>query len=180
MDNLEGLYFDWLCSFVYNDRYFKRLSYKRLLEYLDLREFYYILPMDYPRAEDGVSLRYRFGREKNIDEREIANVLDVRPCSILEMMIALSIRIEESIMCDPDVGDRTGQWFWEMIISLGLGGQNDSSFDIYRVNTILYNFLERKYSSDGRGGLFTLSDPDRDQRTVEIWYQMQRHLGEVI
>lgn len=69
MDNLEGLYFDWMLSFVYDDHYFKNLSYRRLLEYLDLREFYYILPMDDNRAHDGISLRYRFGQEKGIDER---------------------------------------------------------------------------------------------------------------
>lgn len=178
-DNLEGLYFDWLCSFVYNDRYFKRLSFKRLLEYLDLRTFYYVLPMDDNRAKDGIALRYRFGQEKGIDDREIATVLDIRDCSILELMVALSIRIEENIMSDPEVGDRTGQWFWVMITSLGLGSMNDSNFDIAKVNDILYKFLERKYLPDGRGGLFALEHPDADMRDVEIWYQMHKYLGEM-
>lgn len=180
MDNLEGLYFDWLLSFVYDDQYFKRLSYRRLFEYLDLREFYYILPMDDNRCHDGIALRYRFGREKGIDEREIASVLDVRPCSILEMMVALSIRIEENIMYNADAGDRVGQWFWGMIVSLGLGDMNDRNFDIAKVNDILYAFLNRKYLPNGAGSLFTLEHPDRDMRQVEIWYQMQRYLGEIL
>lgn len=51
----------------------------------------------------------------------IASYLDNRPCSVLEMIIALAIRLEEHIMDDPDIGNRTGQWFWDMIVSLGLG-----------------------------------------------------------
>lgn len=41
----------------------------------------------------------------------------------LEMIIALAIRLEEHIMDDPDIGNRTGQWFWDMIVSLGLGSE---------------------------------------------------------
>lgn len=177
-NNLEELYFEWMLSFVYNDKYFKRLSFRRVLEYLYLREFYYILPMDDNRAQDGIALRYRFGREKGIDDREIASVLDVKPCSVLEMMVALSIRIEENIMSSYEVGDRTGQWFWTMMSSLGLGHMYDSNFNIHIVNDILHDFLERKYEPNGKGGLFTLSNPPEDLRNVEIWYQMNWYLGE--
>ena len=171
-NNLEELYFEWMLSFVYNDHYFKTLSFRRVLEYLYLREFYYILPMDDNRCQDGIALRYRFGREKNIDDREISNVLDVKPCSVLEMMVALSIRIEESIMGEYTVGDRTGQWFWIMMNSLGLGHMSDENFNIHTVNDILYDFLERKYEPNGKGGLFTLEEPPQDLRKIEIWYQM--------
>ena len=41
------------------------------------------------------------------------------------MMIALAIRCEEHIMDDPDAGDRTGQWFWSMLVSLGLGSMDE-------------------------------------------------------
>lgn len=83
-------------------------------------------------------------------------------------------------MSNDDVGNRTGQWFWGMITSLGLQGMNDSNFDMYKVNNILNTFLERKYLPNGRGGLFTLEHPDRDLRNVEIWYQMHRYLGEIL
>lgn len=178
-ENLGELYFEWLLSFVYNDQYFKNLSYRRILEYLYLREFYYILPMDENRMQDGTELRYRFGREKGFDDREIASELDARPCSILEMMVALSIRIEENIMANYEIGNRTGQWFWEMMNSLGLSHMTDSNFNMFVVNDILYTFLERDYAPNGKGGLFTIENPPEDLRRVEIWYQMHWHLGEI-
>lgn len=180
MSNVKELYFDWLCSFVYDNRYYNDLSYRRLLEYLHLRVFYDINPRDANRAEDGIALRYRFAREKGISEPVIASELDISSCSILEMMIALCIRIEDNMMDDPTVGNRTGQWFWEMISSLGLNGMTDRNFDINYTNRVLSDFLERRYEPNGRGGLFTIQNPKQDQRMVEIWYQMQAYLIEVL
>ena len=45
-------------------------------------------------------------------------------------------------MDDPDVGDRTGQWFWSMLVSLGLGGMEDRKFDRYFVDETLERFLD--------------------------------------
>lgn len=126
---LNQSYFAWMCQLVSNERYSKRLSYRKLLTHLHEVEFTYTLPMDGNRAEDGIDLRYRFGYENNYSEPMIASGLDDRPCSVLEMMIALSMRCEEQIMDDPDIGNRTGQWFWDMIDNLGLGNMSDSKFD---------------------------------------------------
>lgn len=171
VDNIEGLYFDWLISFVYDDRLYVNLSYRRLLETLYITPFSYTIPLDDNRYQDGISLRYRFGLENYIFENEVSSSLDYKPCSILEMMIALSLRIEEHIMGDPDIGDRTSQWFWGMIASLGLNSMTDANFDIIAVNDILKKFVERRYLPDGEGGLFTIDSPPTDLRNVEIWYQ---------
>ena len=103
-------------------------------------EFTYSIPMDGNRAEDGVDLRYRFGYENGYSSSMISTYLDNRMCSVLEMMIALAIRCEEHIMDDPDVGNRTGQWFWNMIVNLGLGSMNDSKFDRDYVEDIVQRF----------------------------------------
>ena len=105
---------------VFDGRYSKRLSYRKLLRELHRIEFTYSIPMDGNRAEDGVDLRYRFGYENGYSSSMISVYLDNRMCSVLEMMIALAIRCEEHIMDDPDIGNRTGQWFWNMIVNLGL------------------------------------------------------------
>lgn len=94
------------------------------------------------------------------------------------MMIALAIRCEEHIMDDPDIGNRTGQWFWNMIVNLGLGSMNDSKFDRDYVEDIVQKFLDRKYSRNGDGGLFTVNRSRYDLRSVEIWYQMCWYLDE--
>lgn len=180
MTGTRRLYFEWLLSFVYDDKLYVGLSYRRLLEYLYERDFYYIIAMDENRELDGISLRYRFAEVNgySVDSPEFSEISN-RPCSILEMMIALSIRMEEAIMSDPAVGNRTGQWFWSMINSLGLFDMTDRDFDIYKISNVLSKFLNREYRFDGAGGLFTLQNPGRDMRFVEIWYQMQGYLLEV-
>lgn len=95
---LNQSYFAWMCQLVSNERYSKRLSYRKLLTHLHEVEFTYTLPMDGNRAEDGIDLRYRFGYENDYSEPMIASGLDDRPCSVLEMMIALSMRCEEQII----------------------------------------------------------------------------------
>jgi hypothetical protein len=134
--------------------------------------------MDGNRAEDGMDLRYRFGDENSYDQALIATYLDDRPCSVLEMLIALAIRCEEQIMDDPDIGDRTGLWFGNMIYNLNLHTMHNSDFDREYVDEVIDIFLNRKYERDGRGGLFTVKNAPRDLRDVEIWYQLCWYLNE--
>ena len=177
-DELIDQYFDWMYQLVVDDRYSNK-SYRKLFARLYDTEFTYTIPMDGNRAEDGINLRYRFGREQLYSDVMVASCLDDRPCSILEMMIALSIHCEEHIMDDPDVGDRTGQWFWSMLVSLGLGGMEDRKFDRYLVDATLERFLDRGYERNGEGGLFTVNN-GRDMRRTEIWYQMNYYLSEMM
>lgn len=169
---LIDAYFEWMCQLVTGTIKSKRLRHRKLLAYLHSMSFKYILSMDGNRAEDGVSLRYRFGYEMNYADPVIAECLDDRDCSVLEMMVALAHRCEEEIMSDPELGDRTGDWFWGMVTSLGLWNMTDSIFNQTRVATTIKRFLNRQYNSDGSGGLFTVRDAMEDLRGVDIWYQM--------
>ena len=177
-NELIDLYFHWMYQLVVDNRYSNK-SYSKLFSRLHDTEFRYTIPMDGNRAEDGVELRYRFGSEKGYDERMIASFLDDRPCSVLEMMTALAIRCEEHLMENPEIGDRTGQWFWDMLVNLGLGRMDDGHFDRYEADRILERFLDRDYERNGKGGLFTVNN-GRNMRTTEIWYQMNYHLSELI
>lgn len=176
---LNYKYLDWMYDSMCNEKYSKKNTYRMLFEHLYEREFYYLIPMDSNRAEDGVDLRYQFGRKFGYSDPVIAEFLDKRPCSVLEMMIALAFRCENQIMDNPDLGDRTGQWFWEMIVNLGLGHMNDSNFDRVYTDEIIDIFLERGYSRDGNGGLFKIENTKKDMRTIEIWYQMCCYLSEL-
>lgn len=175
---LVSRYFDWMYRLVADDRYPK--SYRKLFSRLHDTEFTYTIPMDGNRAEDGIDLRYRFGRENAYPDAIVASLLDVVPCSILEMMIALSIRCEEHIMDNPEIGNRTGEWFWEMIVNLGLGSMDDARYDEAYVDDILERFLNREYEADGTGGLFTVRNPryaQYDLRNVDIWYQLNWYVS---
>lgn len=177
-NEIRDLYFEWMYHLVCNDRYSKKLSYRKLMHYLYNIDFYYIVPMDVNREDDGIELRYRFGYENSYDPKTIAVYLDIYPCSVLEMMIALSLRCEEHIMNDPEIGNRTGQWFWNMIVNLGLGSMTDEKFDMDYTERIIKMFLNREYKRDGEGGLFTVKNSQKDLRTAEIWYQMCWYLNE--
>lgn len=169
-DTINNEYFEWLYDLVCGDRFSSETSFRKLLMTLHSIEFRYYILKDENRASDGVYLRYRFTQSKHYDE-DIADYI-CGPCSVLEMMVALAIRCEENIMDDPKVGDRTGQWFWGMINSLGLGAMYDDIYDKDYVHKTIETFLNREYKPDGRGGLFTIKNCHRDLREVEIWYQL--------
>ena len=179
-NELNKEYFEWMYQLVYNEKYPKRLSYRKLLTHLHDIEFTYIIGMDGNRAEDGIDLRYRFGYERQYEAPVIATYLDDRPCSILEMLTALAIRCEEHIMDDPDIGNRTGQWFWSMISNLGLDFMSDTKFDKRYLDGVISKFLNREYKRNGEGGLFTVNNCKHDLRTAEIWYQMCWYLDDII
>lgn len=179
-DELINEYFEWMYQLVCNDRYYKRLSYRKLLYFLHDTDFAYTIPMDGNRESDGIGLRYSFGRQCGHEDSLVAAHLDDRPCSVLEMMIALSIRCESQIMDDPAAGDRTGEWFWNMVVSLGLGKMSDDHFDRNAVTHIINKFLNRDYKRNGEGGLFTVEHCEQDMRTAEIWYQMCWYLDEYL
>lgn len=177
LDILDQEYFNWMYDLVCDD---KRASYRKLLQYLHEREFVYTIELDSNRAEDGTDLRYRFAYSHRYrDPAMIADYLDDGPCSVLEMMIALAIRCEEHIMDDPDIGNRTEQWFWTMITNLGLDSMSDAKFNECRVTQAVDRFLNREYKENGEGGLFTVKRRREDLRTAEIWYQMCWYLDEI-
>lgn len=168
---MEDRYFEWLYDLVCGKRYSKQVSYRKLLMCLHDTEFRYSIPKDANRAADGVDLRRRFDRN--------AALYLHRPCSVLEMMVALSIRCEETIMDNANVGDRTGQWFWGMIVNLGLGSMLDDRFDLQYVEERIDIFLDRRYEYNGEGGLFTVKDCTDDLRRVEIWCQLCWYLDSI-
>lgn len=177
-DRINNDYFEWLSDIVCGERYSDAVSYRKLLMRLHAINFRYSIPRDRNREEDGLDMRYRFA----CDYRGIEHADDYLdgPCSVLEMMVALCVRCEENIMDDPLVGNRTGQWFWSMIVNLGLGSMTDSRYDRRTVEEAIGRFLDRDYFPDGKGGLFTVRNCDRDLRDVEIWVQMLWYLDGII
>ena len=176
-DEIRNEYFEWMYNLVCGDRYSEEISYRKLLMFLHNTEFIYFIPKDENRAKDGINLRDRFAYERGCI-REAKLYLD-SPCSILEMMIALSFRCEE-IMDDAAIGDRTVQWFWEMVTNLGLGSMVDNMFDKRLADDIIARFMYRNYEPNGRGGLFTVRHCNSDLRDVEIWYQMCWYLDTIV
>ena len=175
-DEIINEYFEWLCGLVCGHRYSNTVSYDKLLMRLHSTEFIYILSMDENREKDGVELRWRFAWERGL--RDVPECLN-GPCSVLEMMVALSLYCEENIMDDPNIGNRTGQWFWGMIVNLGLGAMTDSRYDRQYVDDTITRFLNRRYERNGKGGLFKIENCDRDVRELDIQHQLCRYLNSI-
>ena len=171
MKKLDNLYFKWLCEMVREPDY---QNYSALLRCLHNTVFAYVHPMDENRWYDGVNLRRRYAYEKNLIFQS------EKPCSILEMMTALAVRMEESVSGDPTANYGAGRWFWRMITNLGLWIFPDSHFNERKVLDILNRFLNRAYEPNGNGGLFTLANPKKDLCEVEIWIQAQWYLTEIL
>ena len=190
-DDIVYDYFHWLCSIVHADD--PQDSYIYLMEMLYQTEFYWIIDNDINRADDGKHLRYEFA-----SERSYSNYypIDNRPCSVLEMLIALAIRINDEIMWNPDYGDKTAAWFWEMIDNLGLGNLDDYCFEGKKlaknqrfVEDILDDFMSCRDGKYGKISLFPtknllhFSNQKCTQKcnkikNREIWYQMMDYMLE--
>lgn len=169
---IDELYFTWLYGVVADPR-IKRTyrTYWRLFKLLYTKEFVWIVPNDDNRIEDGKELRYEF-----IDHQKLMDVdhgwMNLG-CSMLELLIGLSRRLAFETDSEPRV------WFWRMLENLDLEKFNDGAhFTDEMVQEKLDAVIWRTYKHNGEGGLFPLSQPCKDQRDVELWYQMSAYILE--
>lgn len=192
--NHDKGYFDWLCSQVDCESN-RSKDYELILNNLFDIPFTYVNDMDANRYIDGEMLQKCFVLlQKNGECRTPSDIPMSHEdhvkygvhwfCSVLEMMIALTKRI--SFIMDGYIMDNTiPRWFWEMMSNLKLQTYSDRNMmfmsDVYSfvsVQETISKFIFRKYKKNGEGGLFPLMNPEKDQRKVEIWYQMMDYLKE--
>lgn len=160
-------YYIWLMKQVDIDSH---QDYTELLKHLHNRDFYWSIPMDENRADDGKALRVIF-----MDETETigSDIWLTESCSVLEMLIAMAKRIELDIM--PDHKNSCADWFWELISNLGLEKSNNLLFSAEKTDNILKGFLDR----NGVVFLFKSNKIDKKQfNKTEFWYQMHIWLSE--
>lgn len=167
---MDEMYFKWLYSQVDTSR--EGHTYWDIARLLYKKEFVWTIPNDDNRAEDGRELRREFielNRIRRVDENWLT-----LGCSMLELLIALSRRLEFET---EDVGSEV--WFRILMSNLGLLNYYDArAFSANEVDETLDRVIWRTYDSTGRGGLFPLKQPRENQKTVEIWYQMSAYLLE--
>lgn len=173
---VSNSYYYWLMDIIDLDSYEKRtnLKYWFLMKTLYYKDFYWTIELDSNRGKDGQALRNEFKNEVYFENYDAID----GPCSVLEMLIALAGRFDGNGSFDYGDETDTSKHFWEMIENLGLDLYDDNWFYDDSVDDILDRWLDRDYEFDGRGGLFPLKNPPKDQRNVEIWYQMQSYIQE--
>jgi len=173
MEKIDQGYINYLKVLVRGE---EDSSYDLLLDRLWQKEYYSVLLNDQNRVKDGLLLR---------DIPDGPDYTDYYgPCSVLEMLIALSKRMEYEI-------DGSGynityrDLFWEMIENIGLKRFDNHAVirdaQSYDIDDILTSWIERNYEADGTGGIFPIRNwergRDKPQTRVEIWYQMMLYLN---
>lgn len=143
--------------------------YHLLMEHLDEKPFKSVHPMDRNREIDGLDLRREY--------EEMTGTDISGPITCLEVLVALSRRIEIEIMGEPG-DDHIEKWFWLMLRNLGLDVFEDDSYDHRSVDKILDIWLNRRFEKNGKGGIFPVKSGSFDSTKTDIWYQMQNYLLE--
>lgn len=156
-------YFLWLLELI-KIRDVNTDEYSMLLEQLFNTEFTWTIAHDSNRATDGLNLRYEFARTYNGGGA---------PCSVLEVLIALARNWEHEITYDFKLGDRSALWFWVMLENLGLLDYTNDAYDEEIIGEKLVIWLKRKFTRNGYGSPFPVKSGGRDQRTIEMWLQLQ-------
>lgn len=180
--DLEDLYFEWLLGCLDPDGVTEGLAY--LCGLLHNCEFHRRVGNDINRAIDGADLRKEFfmSFESSEFDPHITNDLALQECSWLEMLIALSRRLD--FLYDGGVEGR----FVELITNLRL---DDLAYhdphrtlaqmkrDQREVDIATADFDANRFLINGVGGLFPLrSREHQDQRKIEIWDQAGSYFNE--
>jgi hypothetical protein len=169
---LDDEYLHWLYSQVEANVRMRRSTktYWGLLHQMYTTPFVYSLPNDSNRAVDGLELRREWVLA--INETVHADWITM-DCSFLEMLIALARRAAFQTELS------TSYWFWEFMKNLAfdqfvdtLGNPSTYKFVENRMGDVMH----RLYDERNIGGLFPLRASEKDQRTVEIWYQLCEYL----
>lgn len=177
-EEIRQAYFEYLYWMLCENKDVGFITYRQLFEHLHKAVFTYSVPKDGNRASDGVELRRRFYFDQDVQIYSLAECEEylTGECSMLEMLAALALRCEETIMSDPAYGNRTKTWFWNMLMTMGIGSMPDDKFNETKFNHVMYRVINREYRHDGTGGLFKIPNAPEDLRQVEIWTQMLWYL----
>lgn len=151
----------------------KKLS-KHFFE-LHNMEFFYTIDRDDNREADGLDLR----EEYSIPDIYIkyAKEFYERKCSVMEMMVALSIRVDDALIGDPGE-EHPKEFFLKMLENLGLLGANPQRIASAKIRQVVKDWLNRRFDSNGDGSPFPVECDGRDQRLLEIWDQVNSYVAE--
>lgn len=166
-----GRYFNSLIKIVSKRHKTDIANHMAVLKNMYNTTFKAYIAMDENRIDDAYSFRRQYCIDNNIPF--IGEVADQAP-SILEVLIALSVRLERDCFGYGE-DQHPEHWFWDIMRNLGLIDITDAHYSEVVVDVILTKFLTRDYAPDGNGGAFPLKKPFSDQTKVDLWKQAQSY-----
>lgn len=182
-------YVEWLKSFTIDERVSddRRLTYDNLIKRLWLIHFVPSVGNDIDRAVDGTELRKRYydilAKNTGVYVRDVEDDLGeiFGPCRVLEMLIALSMRMYD-LMQDLGVYNSVSRWFWAIMENVNFDILDDDYWesdvvgydpDDYVEETCNHIMNHDGIRSEGlEGGWFWVPGWEK----MEIWYQMHAYL----
>ena len=174
---MEGEYLKWLIESIdpdhaVGDYYQPVYNELYLLDFRWTKRF----PDDESRAADGIWLRRIFAEENGLEASDIG--IDWKPCSCLEMLVAIARRIEYEILAWPGE-ENVPKWFWMFMENLDIDPGQRRIVDLNYVDIQIDNWLDRHINRDGAGGIFVIHNTRfLDMRKLSIWNQMNAVLNE--
>lgn len=175
----SSTYIQWIVldKLGLSDKEWKKYNF--LINSLAKIEFIWVHPRDENRYNDGLELRSQFSDETGRFLDSSSGLSS--KCTMLEMMAALSIKVENRLMRNLDIGDRTSVWFISMIDNLGLSKCTNTGwkyeYEDY-IRGVCDRVIKRDYKSDGSGGLFPLKNHSLNWKNEEIWTQCMAWIRE--
>ena len=173
---MEYEYFTWLVDFIDPDHLIGE-DYQPVIVKLFFTNFRWKKGFidDRNRAADGLEFRREFVREFYYGE--VNERFFVRPCSCLEMLIALTKRIEDGIS-SVTTKENMAKWFWIFMVNLGLDPDDSRVYDSEYVENVIEKWLDREYDPTENGNIFTSFSREIDFRKEPIAVQMNVFLNE--
>jgi hypothetical protein len=181
---IQDQYYSWLRDWVETTG--KRNKYNILLKSLHDKKFKWFVPNDDNRAFEGINLRQQFCEEElNLCFSDLYDsnvIIGDNEATMLEVILALAFRCD-SIMADNADNVSINDWFWRLLNNAELDIYDDeycgySCDSRYEIDKILEKIINRTYKRNGEGALFPLKKSKKDQRKIELWYQMCQFLVE--
>ncbi len=148
-------------------------EHSELLSIMFNMDYHYDNCMDENRAADGMKLREDYLAACNNDAK-VRVAINVHSISVFEVLLALAQRIEDDVMQEDELGDRSPMWFWSMIRNVGLYDCTNSSDRIndgLKIFNTLQTALSRDFDECGHGGFFPVEYPPSDMRDSDLWGQ---------
>lgn len=170
-------YFNWLYHQVFEVLDLQSpQSYAFLCTQLHRVPFYDGVPNDDNRTADGLELRNEFiSTLGGITIEDYTALHNLGQPSLLEVFIGLARHADYIVSMGIPV------WVRRFLENLGLLEFDDAHYrprDRLKIMRKLRIFNQRQYTRSGEGGLFPLYKTRRDQRRVELWYQMNAYMTE--
>lgn len=152
-------------------------SYYLLLDSLFSIDYFFLIEFDENRMMDGINLRSEFISSEATDNMKYNIFMSSDTANVLEVLIGIAKRMDFILYDEQE--SRLIPLFWELIENLGLGEMDDNNFKGNAiVRRVISKWLNRSYTSSGKGNIFPLKKTKYDQRQRETWDQMNEYLLE--